>query len=440
MCDTFVATGAATQDQINIFAKNSDRPPNEAQHLVQFPAKTYEQGSQVKCTYIAIPQVAHTHAVLLSQPFWMWGAEMGVNEHGLVIGNEAVFSKIPANKEPALLGMDLLRLALERAVTPQEAIQVIVDLLQQHGQGGNCIHSGKLYYHNSFLIANAGEAWVLETVDKEWAARRVQDVYSISNTLTLQSEWDSSSAGLVENAVQKGIAKSAQTFNFANDYSDFLYTSFGKGKQRCNTTTTLMQQHGTNSVHSMIDILRHHQDYSSPVGDVTGVDVCMHAGLGPIRVSQSTGSMVVYLHADRPTIFATGSSAPCTGIFKPVWVDVPLPDSVSGSTDKYDTSSLYWAHERLHRAVLRNYADCINTYTEDRDELESEFIQGALEISSASSAERDAYSAGCFERAAQAEADWLQRVTQVSAKKNLGHGLNNLAWKGFNRKANFTNN
>lgn len=45
----------------------------------------------------------------------MFGAEMGANEHDVVIGNEAVFSKLPADQlPPALLGMDILRLALER--------------------------------------------------------------------------------------------------------------------------------------------------------------------------------------------------------------------------------------------------------------------------------------------------------------------------------------
>lgn len=39
----------------------------------------------------------------------MWGAEMGANEHGLVIGNEAVWTKIDDDKTEKLLGMDLLR-------------------------------------------------------------------------------------------------------------------------------------------------------------------------------------------------------------------------------------------------------------------------------------------------------------------------------------------
>ena len=140
MCDTLIAGPDVTKNHFAIFAKNSDRPPNEAQFLDWIPARTYQPGESIQCTYINIPQVEKTAAVLLSRPFWMWGAEMGINQYGLVIGNEAVFSKVPANKEPALLGMDLLRLGLERAHTAVQAVEVIVELLEEYGQGGNCLY------------------------------------------------------------------------------------------------------------------------------------------------------------------------------------------------------------------------------------------------------------------------------------------------------------
>ena len=49
--------------------------------------------------------------MILSKPAWMWGAEMGANDAGVCIGNEAVFTKLNSEKdvEEKLLGMDLLR-------------------------------------------------------------------------------------------------------------------------------------------------------------------------------------------------------------------------------------------------------------------------------------------------------------------------------------------
>lgn len=63
----------------------------------------------VQCTYIEIEQAAKTQAVILSKPVWMWGAEMGANGCGVVIGNEAVFTKLEDCEEKKLLGMDLVR-------------------------------------------------------------------------------------------------------------------------------------------------------------------------------------------------------------------------------------------------------------------------------------------------------------------------------------------
>ncbi len=430
MCDTMIATGLITAQGKPIFAKNSDRQPNEGQGLVWVPAKVHEPGGSLQCTYISIPQVRETHAVLLSQPFWMWGAEMGVNEHGLVIGNEAVFSKVPANKTPALLGMDLLRLGLERAVTPHEAVHVIVELIEQYGQGGNCVSIGELYYHNSFIIANHEDAWVLEVVDKHWVAKQVKDVYSISNCLTIQNEWDMASESLVEKTAQE------DHFDYAKEYSDFIFTTFGKGPQRRGRTTNILKENaGAVTVQTLMDTLRHHGNGNVPSNNITQVDVCMHAGFGPVRPSQSTASMVVLLDENCPIVFASGTSAPCTSIFKPLWVDAPLSNPRLAPTGTYDPTSLFWSHERLHRAVLRNFPERIAAYAADRDALEKRFVQGALELTNASTKERAKFSAECFRQAAVAETEWLERVQAIPESKQIGRLLNDAAWTKFNRSA-----
>ncbi|MBU0528234.1 acyl-CoA--6-aminopenicillanic acid acyltransferase, partial [bacterium] len=169
MCDTFVAMPNITRNGSVIFGKNSDREPNEAQVLEYHPAVEFTKGQSLKCTYLNIPQVAKTNAVLISKPFWMWGAEIGANDKGVVIGNEAVFTKMPTEKEGHLTGMDLLRLALERADTSQIALEFIIELLADFGQGGPCgFEDKKLTYHNSFIIADSSEAWVLETSAHLW--------------------------------------------------------------------------------------------------------------------------------------------------------------------------------------------------------------------------------------------------------------------------------
>ena len=101
MCDTFVTLGKNTSTGLTLLAKNSDREPNEAQEILHVSA-TKHSVDTVKCTYISIPQSEKTYEVILSKPFHMWGAEIGCNEHGVALGNEALFTNI--KKERINLG------------------------------------------------------------------------------------------------------------------------------------------------------------------------------------------------------------------------------------------------------------------------------------------------------------------------------------------------
>jgi len=190
MCDTFVALPDATLNGELIFGKNSDRLSGEIQDVVAFPAEQNTAGSTLQCTYLRIPQASQTFAVVLSKPRWMWGAEMGANEHGVVIGNEAVWTTEPY-AETGLTGMDLVRLGLQRGATVRAALQVIVDLMETYGQGGNCAEHFTMSYHNSWLMADKSEAWVLETAGRYWVAERVTSgTRSISNNLSIHGRGD----------------------------------------------------------------------------------------------------------------------------------------------------------------------------------------------------------------------------------------------------------
>ena len=439
MCDTIVATSRATADGAVLFGKNSDREPNEAHQLISLPAEDHPPGSRVACTYIEIPQAEHTNAVLLAKPFWIWGAEMGVNEHGLAIGNEAVFTKEPYERGKSLTGMDLLRLALERASTASGALDVITGLLAEYGQGGSCGFAHRLFYHNSFLMADPQEAWVLETAGRHWAAKKVSGVYAISNGLTIGSDWDIASPELVDHAIAKGWCKDLADFHFARCYSDFLYTRFSCCRERLAGTTGLLgARMGNLTVSDFMSVLRDHgcRDVQArlPERGITGSTICMHAGFGPVRGSQTTGSMVSHLRPDRPTHFVTGTAAPCTGIFKPAWLDAGLPDMGPAPSGTYDAATLYWRHERLHRGVLSDFVARLETYREERDALEGRFISEALDSADRTDSERRALSARCFTDADGAEEKWLERITGIRSRRKLPF-LYRIAWKGFNKAA-----
>jgi dipeptidase len=450
MCDTLVACGEAVADGTVILAKNSDRQPNEAHVLVSSPRARYEPGATVQCTYIEVPQVPETHEVLLSKPFWIWGCEMGANECGVAICNEAVFTKEPYDKEPGLIGMDHVRLALERASTARAALDMIVELLETYGQGGNCGFRHKEYYHNSFMIADPGEAWVLETAGTYWAAERVRGLRTISNGLTIGQEWDLASPGLVEHAIEKGWCKSREDFDFARCYSDRLYTTLDGCKARQRRSTELLQaQKGQITVETMMAALRDHgpqaaaDPYWNPGRGWLMETLCIHASMGPTRPSQSTGAMVAHLADDLPTYWLTGTSATCTGIFKPVYLGgASLPDLGPEPTGVRDAESLWWAHERLHRAVIRDYPGRLPLYRPERDALEASFLSEAADIyrqyrgvdDSERAQSLGAFTASCFERAGVATARWTKRVSSVPVRQRPPI-LFSLAWNILDRQA-----
>lgn len=117
---------------------------------------------------------------------------MGSNEHGVCIGNEAVHSRL-ANEcddgKARLLGMDLVRLGLERGATARDALHVMTNLLESFGQGGACEEDGDWCYENGFLVCDATEAYILETAGRHyWAAEHVGrgSRRNISNGLSIR--------------------------------------------------------------------------------------------------------------------------------------------------------------------------------------------------------------------------------------------------------------
>nr|CAD7201233.1 unnamed protein product [Timema douglasi] len=320
-CDTFVVLPPLTAHGGVVFGKNSDRPNGEVQELVYQPAQDHSADSklqgwqenvkfdlertdkysatvqwmgikctgcpqtldeavngfraiyarspiksttwanlELQCTYIPVDQVERTHAVILSKPSWMWGAEMGANDCGVVVGNEAVWSRITdlEDLEEKLLGMDLVRLALERSENAEHAVDVITQLLETYGQGGPCSDMDPLFtYHNSFLIADPKEAWVLETADKEWAAERISDGYrNISNNLTIGTKIDKCSRNLQETAKKNGFWDGQGDFHFTRVYSKPIDLIEGK-RQKCGRDLLAnLSKDNSFSVSSMFTVLR----------------------------------------------------------------------------------------------------------------------------------------------------------------------------------------
>jgi secernin len=324
MCDTFVSLSSASKDKTVIFGKNSDRLSNEAQLITYAPRTKHSKGEELQCTHIMIPQVNETAAILMSQPYWMFGCEMGCNEYGVAIGNEAVATKEPLN-EKGLLGMDLLRLGIERGKTAKESLEIIIDLLEKHGQGG--AHNKKgLNYHNSMIIADPDEAYVLEMAGDWWIVEIIKDYRSISNNLSIRGKGDIRREGLIQHAVEKGYCKDDDDFNFKINFSPSpLPEIFSLDSRDGCSLNQLAENKGKITPNMMMSFLREHE-----------VGICMHG-----RSDRSVGSQVSHLRRNKRSIhWFTGTTVPCLGIFKPYVF--PVEDQIAIKPGPYKEINPEW--------------------------------------------------------------------------------------------------
>jgi len=347
MCDTmgklFPGSGA-------IFAKNSDRSPNEPQVVEWYPRLKHHVKT-VQTTYVEVEQVKETKAMILSRPSWMWGGEMGVNECGVCIGNEAVFTK-GKYADTGLTGMDMLRIALERSETAKEALQCIIDHLEKYGQGGNCGYDHKFFYDNGFLIMDKSEIYVLQTAGKEWVYKKVNQA-AISNRLSIGTDGD---------------AYSGEPCDFAKIHTDAVYTHFSKAEQR-----QTMCQAGVDTAETISDfftIMRKHANENDPMCKASVGSPCMH--YGGLVGDHTTQSMAVELRENGEImVWVTGCSLPCVSLYKPFMFGSKCVAPVYRAKD--DKAKDYWLNlEHFHRNLL-GYQIPKEFYTE-RDAIEEDLI------------------------------------------------------------------
>ena len=460
MCDTVVAIGNSTKDGSVIFGKNSNREPNEVHNIEFNPRQQFKANTKVKCTYITIPQVEETYSVLLLKPFWMFGCEMGSNEFGVTIGNEAIWTKEPV-RETGLLGMDLIRLSLERSKNAKEALETITELLEKYGQGGAGKRKTGLarYYHNSFIIADSEEAWVLETIDKFWIAEKVKDIRSISNFISIGNEYDLVHPDLKEYTIDKGYCNSEKDFNFSKCFTpDFkIYHAlkdcqershfFAKAKERQQCITSfLLRNKGKITSRDIMSALRQHnitleEEKNWSASKAKAKSPCQHH-TGLTVPDQTVGTHIAHLKKNIQVHWITGSSAPCTSIFKPVFLPKPgMTKELKLGNEVYDPESLWWHHEKLHRLVLQDYQKRLEVYRDERDELEEKYhnqVNALLSKLSTKSSEQDlnkmeSITDNAFEESRRKTEEWITKIKMqpIKSKPSLFYRKR---WQRLNKK------
>lgn len=326
----------------------------------------------LQVTYTAVPQVKHTHAVLIPRPSWMWGAEIGVNDCGVAIGNEAVFT-LGKYGEKSLTGMDLLRLALERSESAEEAVKTIIGFLEEYGQGGNCGYDHTFLYDNSFMIMDRVNLFILETHNKEWVWKKT-DHASISNRLCIGAEGDKYSADRKCN------------FKFKN--TERVFTAGSGSRSRKGITGNRIA--GAETVADFMAALRQHkQGIVNPFSCGSVTSPCMH--FGGIVGDHTTSSLIASIEECKTVLWTTGSSTPCVSLFKP-WLfgnDLITPYYYGKDTNavKYWYNQEEFRRKLISKVIPQEYFDL-------RDALEQKWISQAE--SASDNSDFELLSAQCY--------------------------------------------
>jgi len=329
MCDTL----CAQLPDAMLFAKNSDRPVDEVQLVHTLGAhQPRSNHPTIRTQYITIDDPGPGMATVVSRPDWLWGAEHAVNAAGVAIGNEKVWTtEDPRLHPPALIGMDLVRLAAQRAMSADAAVDLITSLLERWGQGGSGEQHADEPYWSSFLVVDPAGGWVVETSGRRWVARPVDSHAAISNRLSLGTDW----------------TRSSRDIDIAHDWQQYLDPSVPTAiaDHRLHATTTAAglaatsgQARQSKSVDGPAQLVAALRDHGtgpwgapgSPAGigvtpaqpvpaglgdDLSGITVCMH-----VRDYQcTTASMVASLPADPTAPIGLWASIgpPCCSVVLP---------------------------------------------------------------------------------------------------------------------------
>ncbi len=390
-----VALGSSTATGGTIFAKNSDRPADECQPLVLHDRRDHPPGSETQCQFVSLPQAPVTYRHVGSKPYWCWGHEHGFNEHQVVIGNEALHSKLAPAQEPRLIGMELIRLGLERGRTAAEAVEVMTGLITRFGQGEFDNDAGVRTYDNGYIVADPHEAYILETCGRHWAVARVQHWAAISNVYSLGTDWDRVSEGAEASAVENGWWPGGDgklDFGGAVNKSDTPDSSGACRRKR--SRDILSGEAGCIGPRTMMQLLSDHGQGPTPgeafqkaIGE--GPSICVHGKLDGSG-GNTAASLVADLCADgsRLPVYWCSLYSPCLSVFLPHFIEGDIPEVLSSGGPDLNEDSPWWLFHRLAYAARRTDGG-VSLVRERFAETQADLFETAYDIGTSTKRQMD---------------------------------------------------
>jgi dipeptidase len=342
--DLVVALGQATVNGQTLFGQNCHRPAGETLALRRVPGKTFAPDETVKTAHAELPQVRQTYTALGAQAPGDWGYQHGVNEHQVAAGCAAWRSRLLGTGQ-GLLGVDLVRLALERAAAARKAVEILTDLVRRHGQAGG---------DHLFLIADPGEAFAVEAAGDAWAVQEIHQVRAASDVAVIRQDWDHIAPGLAGRAIERlWWPEDGSKLDFVGALCDEPTGRASALRRWGRATLLLEQQNGHIDAAFLRRLLSDH--YEGTRYEVDPLDahaavtpLCQHAAGGATAVS-----FVTALTADAgqvPVVWCA-FGPPCLTVHFPVFLDAELPAGFSADGPSPYPGGVGWLARRLADSV-----------------------------------------------------------------------------------------
>ncbi|MCU0303063.1 MAG: C69 family dipeptidase [Thermoanaerobaculales bacterium] len=366
-----------------------------------------------------IPQVAHTHAVV--------GL---MNEHQLAISETTTTGREELENPDGLIHYwTLMELALERATTAREAIDVMTSLVAEHGYRSTA---------ESFSIADPNEVWLMEMIGTGpggsgavWVAMRIPDgfISAYANAPRIrQFPLDDPtnclySDNVISFAVERGFyhPESGEPFDFAAAYdvptpqsrrytatrvwsifrraapSLALDPAFHRGDPEAEPYPLWIEPEHKLTVADVMALMRDHYegtDYDMTSGVDAGpfgtpnrwrpmtwtVDGVEHTWERPISTQQTGFSFVSQSRSWLPDavggVFWYGLDDTSTSVYVPLYAGITrVPESYTvGSLDEFSWDSAWWVFNFVANIANLKYSYMIEDIRAVQGELEGRFL------------------------------------------------------------------
>ena len=365
-CTSLIVGKDATADGSVLLAHNEDLGDHAAQHYITVARAEHAPGDVVTLYSGAeVPQVEQTFGYIATTLFDLHyipgDVTSGINEHQVSVANNLAYQRGAISPGPLagrIIWTEFTRLALERASTARDAVELIGELAQTYKLG---LDTGTM-----FAVTDPDEGWWVEVAQEgQWVAQRVGDdeaviranAYRIGDVDFADPDNVLYSDDLVSYAASRGWYTGGD-FNFAQAYGDFAKSNAWWNEHREERLADLLaaEMPAVEPAHVMAMLRDHyvgtewdqtngyadgspHQTFEYCVCDLTTEVsvVCQSRGWHPAEIG---------------AVCWRAMATPCSSVYVPWYyghTGVPAAYETGTSVDM--SGSAYWAFRELSEVI-----------------------------------------------------------------------------------------